>query len=113
MTWDIPAPARAPQGEGTMGIIFTIHGPLADTLRQLAVQRGMSVEALGQEVIAAGLIAVAPEAECDAEVLDLGTLALPSAHPLRLYSPILAQGAIPQYTLEVLLMPMSGESDAD
>ena len=96
-----------------MEITFTIHGPLAASLRQLAARRGVSVETLGQEVIAAGLIVVAPEAACDSEVLDLGTLALPSAPPLRLYSPILAQGSIPQYTIEILPMPEAEESDAD
>ena len=99
-----------------MEITFTIHGQLAESLRQLAAQRGMSVEALGPELLAAGLIAVAPEADRDPEVLDLGSLALSpatAAHPLRLRSPILARGSIPQYTIEILPTPVAGESDAD
>ena len=99
-----------------MDITFTIHGPLAESLRQLAAKRGVSVEALGREVVAAGLIAVAPEADHHPQLLDLGSLALSpaiAAHPLRLRSPILARGPIPQYTIEILPTPAAGESDAD
>jgi hypothetical protein len=99
-----------------MDITLTIHGPLAESLQQLAAQRGVSVEALGQEVVAAGLSAVAPSAERDSQALYLGALALPPAtavHPLRLRSPILARGPIPHYTIEILSTPTADPSDAD
>ena len=98
-----------------MDITLVIHDPLAESIRRLAAQRGVSVEALGQEVVAAGLVAVAP-ADSDTKMLDLGSLAQPTtapAHPLRLRSPILARGSIPQYTIEVLPTPTAGPSDAD
>ncbi len=99
-----------------MDITLIIQGPLAESLLQLAAQRGVSVEALGQEVVAAGLSAVAPPAERDSEVLYLGAIALPPTapmHPLRLRSPILARGSIPHYTIEILSTPVADPSDAD
>jgi hypothetical protein len=99
-----------------MDITLVIHDPLAESIRQLAAQRGVSVEALSREVVAAGLVAVAPAVDSDTQMLGLGWLAQPttaSAHPLRLRSPILARGPIPQYTIEILPTPTAGSSDAD
>jgi hypothetical protein len=96
-----------------MDITLIIHDPLAESLRQLAAQRGVSVEALGQQVVAAGLLAVAPTADSDQELMDLGSLTLPDTPALRLRSPILARGPIPQYTIEILPPPAAGSGDAD
>jgi hypothetical protein len=99
--------------EISMDITLTIRGPLAESLRRLATQRGVSVEALGEEVVIAGLVAVAPTGEGDSETLYLGSLALPPTHPLRLRLPIVAHGPIPQYTVEILPPPAAGSHDAD
>jgi hypothetical protein len=101
-SWNNAPPFLSTRLEIPTDIILIIHGPLAETLCQ--------------ELVGAGLSAIAPSAKRDAEALYLGALALPLVtplHPLRLRSPILARGPISHYTIEILSTPAADPSDAD
>lgn len=94
-----------------MDVMLIIRGALAERLRHLAEARGVSVESLGQEALAAGLTVVVS----DADIPILGTIPLPAVPPNRpfgLRSPIIAHGPVPEYSIEILT-PQAGTRDAD
>lgn len=71
---------------------------------------------LGQELLATGLLIVAPASMAPSDIVDLGSIPIlqfPSSHPLRLHSPIIARDHIPEYVIEVLPLEATGRDDAD
>jgi hypothetical protein len=98
-----------------MDLTLTITEPLATQLRALAEQRGLSVEAAGQQVVFAGLIAVSPPIDLS-NVVDLGPLHTtpPTDEQIRRSpKPLFVAGPVPSRELVFLDGADTAASNAD
>ena len=78
-----------------MSLTLDIPDHLADRLRALATERGVAVEALGEQALAVGLAGLTSSATDDSVVIDI---AVPAAHQrsaaVSMRSPIIANGPV-------------------
>ena len=78
-----------------MSLTLAVPDHLADRLRALATERGVAVEALGEEALAVGLAGLTSSATDDSVAIDI---AVPAAHQrsavVSMRSPIIVNGPV-------------------
>jgi hypothetical protein len=88
-----------------MSVTLDISDQLADLLRALAAQRGMSVEALGQQALAVGLTTLTSGAG-DGVDIDLAQAGLPAHARVLMPSPTVVSGLV--RPLQITFEPDTG-----